>query len=82
MAVHIAVPQSVNNQQLLKMARNISGAYDYSFTKIEIYIAADTAEGLAYLEDTNQKPLNTHVCRLYYLEDKNGEDYRFNYCDR
>ena len=81
-ALNIAVPQSVNNQQLLKMARNISSAYDYTFTKIEIYIAADTAEGLAYLKDTNQKPLNTRVCRLYYLEDKHGEDYRFNYCDR
>ena len=78
--IFIAVNDSINNKILLKSARSISAQYDYPFTKSEIYFISDTAEGLSFIKDMNKLPRNRRVCRLYYIEDKNGEDYHFDFC--
>ena len=78
--VFVAVNDSLNNKILLKSARAISAQYDYPFTKAEIYFVSDTAEGLSFIKDMNKVPRNRRVCRLYYIEDKNGEDYHFDFC--
>jgi uncharacterized protein YgiM (DUF1202 family) len=77
--IKIAAPDSIPNGDLLKMAKNISKIYDYRIEKIEILIADDSMDGIKFL----QKPLkqkNSPLCRLYYLEDANGEFYKFNQC--
>ena len=80
-ALYIAVPDSVTDKALLKTARKISSHFGYEVSKIEIYFANDTAEGLALL---NKLPggvsARKGLCRLYYLEDKDGEYYKFASC--
>lgn len=80
--VFVAVPQSVSNKALLKSARRISATYDYPFTKAEIYMVTRSPEGLRYLAHVDTPPKRRSVCRLYYLEDANGEDFKYNFCDR
>lgn len=62
----VVVPESIENKLLLKMARSISAKYDYPFIKTEVIIRNRNKSGL---------------CRLYFMEDKDGEDYRFESCE-
>lgn len=78
----VAIPKTVSKKALLKSARRISATYDYPFTKAEIYMVTDSAEGMRYLAHFNKPPQQRSVCRLYYLEDANGEDFKFHFCDR
>jgi len=75
-----AVNDSTDDNILLKTARHISAQYDYPFRKAEIYFVSASPAGLSFAKDMSRSPVNSSICRLYYLEDKNGEDYKFNFC--
>lgn len=75
--LRILVPPSVDDSELLAMARSISAIYAYPFTKAEIYMVEDSREGLSYLENRTADTAGRNVIRLYYLEDKDGEYYQF-----
>ncbi len=81
-SIFTAVPDSISNKQLLRAARKISARYDYPFTKAEIYMVSDSPAGLQYLQNFKKGPADKKLCRLYYLEDADGEDYRFRFCDK
>ncbi len=81
-SLFIAVPDSISDKQLLRAARKISARYDYPFTKTEIYMVSATPAGLKYLAHFKNKPADKTLCRLYYLEDADGEDYRFRFCGK
>ena len=79
LTIKIAVPDSVIDNSLLKMAKNISKLYDYRIRKIEILFGRDTLDGIDFLNDP-KKEKKSPFCRLYYLEDDAGEYYKFNQC--
>ncbi len=79
-SIYTAVPDSISDKQLLRAARKISARYDYPFTKAEIYMVSDSPAGIEYLLHFDKRPSDKTRCRLYYLEDADGEDYRFNFC--
>ena len=79
-SIKMMVPDSIPDKELLRSARKISAAYDYPFRKAEIYMISDSAPGVSYLKDFSKQPLDNYVCRLYYLEDANGEDFKFKFC--
>lgn len=78
--VFVAVPDSVSREALLETARRISATYAIPYTKAEVYLATDNTAGLRYLKNKDYKPEDSSICRLYYLEDKNGEYFKYNYC--
>ncbi len=80
-ALYLAVPDSIPDQALLKAGRNISGHFGYPVSKVEVFFISDSPQGLALIRKLPDKS-NTakNLCRLYYLEDKDGEDYKFNFC--
>ncbi len=78
----VAVSDSINNKMLLKTARNISAQYDYPFRKTDIYFVSAAQAGLSFAKDMSIEPKDKSICRLYYFEDKNGEDYYFDFCQR
>ncbi len=78
--LNIAVSENIKDPDLLKMARKISGIYSYPYTKAEIYVVNDNANGLRHLNMTRENSAVSTDCRLYYLEDKDGELYKFGYC--
>lgn len=80
--LNIAVPETVRDTDLLQMARNISGIYGYPYTKAEIFMVNDNVNGLRQLHMTNQSLSDPSDCRLYYLEDKDGELYKYGYCGK
>jgi hypothetical protein len=57
------------DKELLKLARKISALYGVPFTASEILI----------VNQTNTETDN-EICRLFYLEDSDGEYYKFNEC--
>ena len=79
LTIKIAVADSVKDNELLKMSRNISKLYDYRIRKVEILIGRDSEKGLKFLSKP-VKEKNSAYCRLYYLEDDAGEYYKFNQC--
>lgn len=81
-SIYSAVPDSISNIELLRAARKISARYEYPFTKTEIYMVNDSPAGLNYLMHLKNKPADKKICRLYYLEDADGEDYRFRFCGK
>lgn len=78
--MNIAVPVDITDAELLEQARSISSVYELPYSKIEIFQIADNDDGRTYLSDHNIKPKNSSICKLYYLEDKDGEYHKFNYC--
>jgi SH3-like domain-containing protein len=79
LTIKIAVPDSVKDNSLLKMAKNISKLYDYRIRKIEILFGRDIQDGIDFLNQPKREK-NSRFCRLYYLEDDAGEYYKFNQC--
>jgi hypothetical protein len=79
-SIKIAVPDSIPGKELLRSARNISAAYDYPFKKAEIYMVTDSPAGMSYLKNPSLAPAEVNICKLYYLEDADGEDYKYNFC--
>ncbi len=64
----VRVPNKLGSKALLKLARKISSAYSYPFTKSEIIVRL-----------FNSQQGSKH-CLLYYVEDAYGEDYAFGRC--
>ncbi|GEM_PF-1685669 len=78
----LLVPSDKNNRQLLQLSRKISSKYDYPIKKIEILMSTDSIEGKKQLLSPHTTPLHSKLCRLYYLEDADGEDYHFGFCPK
>jgi len=76
----VLIPPTVTDEILLAMAREISQGYDLSISKIEIYFVNENEAGMAFLERGTTTGEGDVPCRLYYLEDAAGEDFRFDYC--
>jgi len=78
--IWIAAPAGLNKQSVLKAARKISASYDLPVTKTEIYFVLDDPAVVRKVLKDERSLNRPDACLLYYLEDKNGEDYRFNFC--
>lgn len=78
--VRVAVPDSLTNASVLRQARGISAKYDYPFTKIEVFVVRDIPRAIRAVSSLPVEKIPEGTCRLYYLEDKDGEFYRFNAC--
>ena len=79
LTIKIAVADSIKDNSLLSMVRNISKIYDYRIKKIEILVGRDSEKSISFLENPKKEKKST-FCRLYYLEDDAGEYYKFNQC--
>lgn len=79
--IGLALRNEASGDQLLHLARQTSLTYDESFSKVEVFIVKDIAEGLQYLRDMSKKPSDVGICLLYFREDKDGEFYRFRFCE-
>ncbi|HID40049.1 MAG TPA: SH3 domain-containing protein [Calditrichaeota bacterium] len=80
-ALFIVVPDSINDRALLKSARKISSHFAYPVNKVEVVFAVDNPQDIALLQKLPEKQgAERKICRLYYLEDKDGEFYKFNAC--
>ncbi len=64
----VIVRKPLSRKELLRMARKISAAYSYPFTKSEVVIRLARTDGA-------KSP-----CLLYFVEDEYGENYVFNKC--
>jgi hypothetical protein len=73
----ISVPDSLDEATSLALARSVSAAYAYPFTKAEIFLVENSPDTRAALDDSLQFPDPQIPILLYYLEDKNGEYYQF-----
>ena len=80
LSIWIAVPADKSKKTLLRAARKISASYDLPITKTEIYFVLDEPEIIRNVVKGETSLHRPDTCLLYYLEDKNGEDYRFNFC--
>jgi len=78
--IWVAVPAHLGHKKLLKTARKISATYDLPVTKTEIYFVLDAPDVVHTVRTQETKLTRPEACILYYLEDKDGEDYRFNFC--
>ncbi|MBN1409152.1 MAG: SH3 domain-containing protein [Calditrichaceae bacterium] len=79
--IGIAVPADISKSELLQQARSISAKYELPYNKVEIIQAIDNSIGQSYLLNHSRKPADVSVCKLYYLEDKDGEYYKYNHCE-
>ncbi len=79
--ITIAVPSDIANSELLEQARDISSIYELPYNTVEIYQVIDNKPGLTYSESHTQKSADVHLCKLYYLEDKDGEYYKYNHSE-
>lgn len=78
--IKMVVADSIPNQRLLTAARRISYTYAVPFTRVDIYMVSHSTKGLKFLRSMQKTNVDTSVCRLHYVEDQNGERYRFNFC--
>ena len=79
--ISIAVPPDITNSELLEQARDISAIYELPYNKVEIYQVINNTLGRTYSKNHIQKPSDIRMCKLYYLEDKDGEYYIYNHCE-
>jgi hypothetical protein len=77
---NVAVPLDMTHAKLLEQARSISSTYKLPYIKVEVFQAVNNESGRAYLQNHDNKPADPALCRLYYLEDKDGEYYKYDYC--
>ncbi len=60
-------PPDIPDQQILNTARKLSGEYPLTYQKIKITFIGESDSA-------------TKQCRLWFREDENGEEYKFNQC--
>ncbi len=78
--IWVAIPANIGHKKLLKTARKISATYDLPVNKTEIYFVLDEPDVVRNVRKRETNLRRAEACILYYLEDKNGEDYHFNFC--
>lgn len=78
--IQVLVPPGLTDKNLLDMANEISSGYGEAISKVEIYMVEDTPEGQKYYSDKNFKPMVDSICRLYFIEDSRGTDYKTSFC--
>lgn len=79
--IKVLIPAGLSDDDLYDMGSQISANYGDDIRKIEIYFIIDNPEGIKFISSRNYTPSDSHVCRFYYLEDSNGQDYKSNYCN-
>ena len=62
-----SAPADISDQQLLKTARALSASYPLTYKKVEIVFVTENGD-------------DEEVCRLWFVEDSYGEEYKFNDC--
>lgn len=67
-ALTYEAPLEIDDQNLLKTARALSASYPLTYKKIRISFISQDGNG-------------REICRLYFIEDSSGEEYRFNECE-
>jgi len=63
-----SAPEDIADEKLISTARQLSSKFPISYNQVEI-----TFKNAPY---SAEKP-----CRLWFMEDKNGEDYKLNQCE-
>lgn len=79
-AIRLLVPAELTEDHFVKMAEEIASKYGDSISKIEIFFVENTVDGLQYYTQNEYTPQNPNTCRLYYIEDAQGMDYKSNFC--
>lgn len=80
LTIKTLIPENLNDDQLAEMAYEISSRYGDQISRIEVYFVEDNTEGLKVYSQKDYTPANPKVCRLYYLEDKQGPLFKKNFC--
>ena len=75
----LLIPSGLSRDQLLDMADEVAAAIGDDVRKVEMVFVENTPAGLAWLQGKPRAEKNS-ACRLYFLEDANGADYKFNHC--
>jgi len=65
--IEYEIPSDISDQQILNTARKLSGEYPLTYQMIEV----------TFVDDSDS---SKEQCRLWFMEDENGEDYKFNQC--
>jgi len=63
-----SAPEDISDEKLISTARQLSSKFPISYSRVEI-----TFKNAPY---SAEKP-----CRLWFMEDKNGEDYKLDQCE-
>ena len=63
-----SAPEDISDEKLISTARQLSSIFPISYQRVEI-----TFKDAPY---STEKP-----CRLWFMEDRNGEDYKLNQCE-
>jgi len=79
LTIKALVPASLNRNQLLDMADGIAASYGDAIRRVDIVLVADNPSGLAWLQNGTSTP-GKGPCLLYYFEDEQGSEYKFNTC--
>lgn len=82
LTIRTLIPVSLDEDQLAEMAYEISSRYGDQISKIEVYFVEDNDEGLKVYTRKDYTPSDPKVCRLYYLEDKQGPLFKENFCSK
>ncbi len=77
----LLIPAGLSNDTLLDMADEIAAGFGDDVRKVEMVFVENTPGGMAWLRGKPHEGTES-ACRLYFLEDANGTDYKFNFCPR
>ena len=66
--LHYFVPDEISDEKLLATAREMSSIFPLSYQHVEIIYSTSPAS-------------NQNNCRLWFMEDQNGEKFKFNHCE-
>jgi len=66
--LYYSTPEDISDEKLISTARQISSKFPISYKRVEITF--------------KNTPYNmTDTCRIWFMEDKNGEDYKLDQCE-
>lgn len=79
--IRVLMPVGLKDDIFLELSEEISAKYGDNISKIEIYFVENSIEGLKYFSKEEYIPTDKKVCRFYYIEDGQGQDYKANFCE-
>ena len=79
--IRVLIPKGLDDDELGKMAYEISANYGDQISKIEIYFVEETPEGIKFFSEKNYTPGDKSICRLYFLEDAQGPLFKKDFCN-
>jgi uncharacterized protein YgiM (DUF1202 family) len=80
--IQILIPPDLNDNSLLALSEQITTNYAKDISKIEIFYAEDSADGIKYFSNSDYNPANKKVCRFYYMEDSDGPLWESGFCQQ